>query len=149
MKERLPRATVSIIVPKRGRILYVRDTKYNLWGLPGGKVEFGESFEHAASRELKEETGLRGKMHAAIGTYQFTSNGGNHIINTVFLCSEYKGVIEIMQPNEIKSIRFFTYDELKQLKRQGEIRAGTANLMPVEDYRKGKHISLDHIINLI
>lgn len=43
-----------------GDVLLVRTRKWSdLWGIPGGKVEYGESLEHAFLREILEETGLR------------------------------------------------------------------------------------------
>ena len=42
-----------------GRVLLVRTTKWRgAWGVPGGKVEWGESLVEAVKREFMEETGL-------------------------------------------------------------------------------------------
>lgn len=42
-----------------GRVLLARTTKWRgLWGVPGGKVDWGETLEDAVAREFREETGL-------------------------------------------------------------------------------------------
>ena len=59
-KER-PLATVGgLIVAADGKILLVRSKKWsNLYSVPGGKVEGGETLEAAFRREILEETGLK------------------------------------------------------------------------------------------
>lgn len=52
-----------LLVDHRGRVLLQERDEHapraaNKWGLPGGHVEDGESFEAAAYRELEEETGI-------------------------------------------------------------------------------------------
>lgn len=43
-----------------GRVLLVRTTKWRgRWGVPGGKVEYGETLVDAVTREFEEEVGLR------------------------------------------------------------------------------------------
>ena len=64
--KRHPRPTIpttrvsAIVISEEDKILLVKHRKGNkmYWVLPGGRLEYGESFETCAIRELKEETGL-------------------------------------------------------------------------------------------
>lgn len=56
----VPIVTVgSLIFDSSGRVLMIRTHKWsNLWGIPGGKIKWGETGEEALRREIKEETNL-------------------------------------------------------------------------------------------
>jgi len=56
-----PRVAVGAIVFKDHQVLLVRRGKppaENLWAIPGGGVEIGETLQEAAEREILEETGV-------------------------------------------------------------------------------------------
>ena len=52
-----------------GDILLERRSDNGLWGLPGGRVEPGESLAQTALREAKEETGLTIAVTRLLGVY--------------------------------------------------------------------------------
>jgi 8-oxo-dGTP diphosphatase len=60
----VPIPAVIAVVIHEGRALLVRRANppdAGLWGFPGGKIEHGETVNAAATRELLEETGIRGE----------------------------------------------------------------------------------------
>jgi 8-oxo-dGTP diphosphatase len=62
-------ADAIIEYPDGGIVLVARKSAPLGWALPGGFVELGESAEHAAVREVREETGLRVALIRQQGTY--------------------------------------------------------------------------------
>jgi 8-oxo-dGTP diphosphatase len=65
-------AVDCVVFDPRGRLLLIRRKHPPFGGqyaLPGGYVEYGETTEHAAARELAEETGLVAADVSLIGVY--------------------------------------------------------------------------------
>lgn len=60
VRDAAPTATVgALIYNSAGEVLLVRTHKWSeLWGIPGGKIKWGEACEAALRREIKEETNL-------------------------------------------------------------------------------------------
>jgi ADP-ribose pyrophosphatase len=67
-----PQVAVGAIVVKDEKILLVKRNKAphkDLWAIPGGSVELGETLQEAAEREVREETGLIIKAGKPIYTF--------------------------------------------------------------------------------
>jgi ADP-ribose pyrophosphatase YjhB (NUDIX family) len=87
IEPRNPVPTVDIIIEIGGKIVLI-ERKYPPpgWALPGGFVDYGESFEQAAVREAMEETGIAVTDLRQFRTY---SNPGRdarmHTSSTVYI----------------------------------------------------------------
>ena len=52
-------AVAALIANPQNQVLIVRTHKWSgLWGVPGGKIDYGETIETALKREMREEVGL-------------------------------------------------------------------------------------------
>ena len=88
---RNPAPTVDIIIEINRSdgvaiVLISRKNPPYGWAIPGGFVDYGESLEHAALREAKEETSLEIKLIRQFHTYSDPARDPRgHTISTVFI----------------------------------------------------------------
>src|SRR6185312_2351788 len=69
-----------VVVRKADRFLLVHERKHGqLWYLPAGRVEPGESFFDAAVRETLEETGVAVRLDGVIRVEHTPSPGGMRV----------------------------------------------------------------------
>lgn len=70
---------------ERYLFLLRNDTKHpGCWGLPGGKIEPGESIIDAVNRECEEEIGTKPNSFRLIPLEKFTSSDGSFCYHTFY-----------------------------------------------------------------
>lgn len=132
---RLVPAASAIVTDKRGRILLHRRSDNDLWGLPGGTMEIGESIAETIIREVEEETGLDVQPMYIVGIY---TNPG-HVIaysdgevrqefSICFACSVTGG--ELRVSDESTALSFFTAKQIERIPLHESIR------QRIRDYRQ-------------
>ncbi|SFW66639.1 NUDIX hydrolase [Amycolatopsis australiensis] len=62
-------AVSAFIQDDEDRILMIRRTDNDLYSIPGGQLELGETLAEAAVREVREETGIECQVTEVIGVY--------------------------------------------------------------------------------
>ncbi|MBD3318817.1 NUDIX domain-containing protein [Candidatus Woesearchaeota archaeon] len=81
------------------------------WTMPGGKLEFGESFEEGAIREVREETGIQVKK-VRIMCINNDRVEGAHFVTIGMMCESFIGEPHVCEPDEITQWRWFSLDAL-------------------------------------
>jgi ADP-ribose pyrophosphatase YjhB (NUDIX family) len=120
-------ATSAIVTNVEGEILLHHRTDNNLWGLPGGTMDAGESIAQCVVREVKEETGLDVEPEYLLGIY----SNPNHVVSysdgevrqqfsICFYCRLLGGEIKVS--DESHEVGFFSLTEIDKLNMHPSIR---------------------------
>jgi len=112
---------IFVINSEGNKILIGKRQNENKWGLPGGKLEYTETFESCAKRELQKETCINIKD---LDRFRFMcsfnavdKNIGYHWAEINHLLKLTKEEEEILskEDNKIKNWQWFSYEELSKL----------------------------------
>jgi 8-oxo-dGTP diphosphatase len=115
MTEKRPTVGVGVVVIRDGVALVgLRRSgiEPGTWGLPGGHLAFGETWQSCAERELREETGLELVTCRPVGTTEtFAPDGSSHEI-TIFLEAHARGELRNPAPSETVRWDWHPWDAL-------------------------------------
>ncbi|MCF7751361.1 NUDIX domain-containing protein [Bacillus subtilis subsp. subtilis] len=103
------RADGAVLLVQRGR-----PPEQGHWGLPGGKVDWMETVEHAVIREVHEETGLRVAIERLLCVVDhFEPALAQHWIAPVYLVRTLDDAPAVLrEPEALLALGWFTPDAL-------------------------------------
>lgn len=108
-----------IIFDEQGRLLLQKRSDCEKWGFLGGMVEFGESVEETAVREIKEESGLEVEITSLYGVYskyfaEYTNGDKAQPIVHLFKAKIIGGKL-IDQNDETLALKYFDLEDIPPL----------------------------------
>lgn len=115
-----PGSAIIVMNQENELLLQLRsDTKD--WGIPGGGMELGDSFEETAKKELYEETGLIANHLEILGVasgkefyYKFPHGDEIYNATVIFKAVDIKGILK--KDEESLELAYFPLDSLPDLK---------------------------------
>jgi len=118
MSDKQARVGIGVIVIKDGMFLIQKRKGSHgtgTWSIPGGHLEFGESFAETAEREVLEETGVKIKniRFGAVTNDVLVSDDKHYV--SIWLVSDYdSGEARIMEPDKCDDLKWVTFGSLPE-----------------------------------
>ncbi len=104
----------GVVIKQDGKYLLVQEKNKarGFWNFPAGRVDEGESFEQAAIREAKEESGYDVELIREIDAFHETPTAAvKHAFEAKITGGELK-----FPEDELLDARWFTFEEIKGMK---------------------------------
>jgi len=115
--EKRPRPGSAVLVKKGDSFLLAKRNKssyFGKWVIPGGGIDWGETIEEAAIREIKEETNLDIRIIKLICFKEIIHPSENYHSIVFFHLAEPLND-ELKAADDSEEVGFFTIDQIKKM----------------------------------
>jgi ADP-ribose pyrophosphatase YjhB (NUDIX family) len=121
-------AVSAVVTNDSGELLLVHKTDNDLWALPGGAIEPGESAAEAVTREVREETGYDVEVVGLVGVYSnprhVVAYDDGEVRQQFSICFTTRLLGgDSRTSNETKDVRWVQLDQLHELNIHPSMRA--------------------------
>lgn len=112
------RVGCGAVIMQDGKILLlkrVRAPEAGHWGIPGGKVDWLETLEHAVKREIAEEVGLQlDSLELLVNVDQIDTEKAEHWVAPVYRVTAFTGQAVVQEPEKHSGMDWFELDQLPE-----------------------------------
>lgn len=119
--ENIVRVGVGVYIFNQERQVLLGQRKsvhgFGCWCPPGGHLEFGETNEQAAVREVKEETNLdirEDDLSLRGVTNDFYAETRKHYVTLHFFCTRFAGTPQVMEKDKCACWKWFDVNNLPE-----------------------------------
>ena len=114
-KDNRPKVGLGVMVLKDGKVLMgERKSAHGAgeWAWPGGHLEYMESFEECAKREVREETGVEVKNIRFLRLYNLKEYAPKHYCDLGFVAEWQSGEPAVLEPEKCGRWEWFDMEKL-------------------------------------
>jgi len=130
-------AASAVVGDDQGRLLLAKRTDNDLWTIPGGAMQPGESIVETAVREVKEETGIDVEVVSLVGIYsnpqhvvEYSDGEVRQQFSVCFACRPIGG--ELASSDETSEVGYFSPDDIETMDVHPSIR------LRIQHYLEGR-----------
>ena len=114
-EEQRPKVGIGVMVMKNGKVLLgKRKGSHGVgeYAFPGGHMEYMESFEECAKREVREETGIEIENVRFLRLLNLKSYKPKHYVDIGIIADWKSGEPEVMEPDKAERWDWYDMDHL-------------------------------------
>lgn len=117
-EEKRPKVGVGVILVRDGKVLMgLRKSEHGegMWSFPGGHLEYGETPEACAAREVWEEAGMRIETSSRVTfTNDVFEESGKHCVTLFLRADRFSGEPEVREPDKCERWEWFSWDAMPE-----------------------------------